>query len=584
MADATGIAAHSSRSASRASTFARLAASAGRWLTAHDGIAAFVIYLAATVCWDRAALAHMGSVCACGVTNDPGDAADFVWSFVWFPHALLHGLPMLHTTAMWTPTGINLAGTTASLFLAFAVAPITWLWGPIVSFNVVMIVAPLSACWCAYRLCRYISGSPWASMIAGATYGFSTFEVAQAVGHPQMIIAVCPPLAVLSVLRFLDGRSSKRRFVIELTLLTLVQMFVSTEVLFTATVLGAVALGFAWCLGTRGQRQAIVGALPLIGIAYALTLVASSWYVREVLAAPAYAANTGLYWPTDALSYVVPSPFTWILGHAFTHVNTLFAGGPTETDSYLGVPLLTIVIGFLWTRRERRVARLLAFMLIVSVFWVLGTQLHVTGRATLRLPYSLIEPLPGFNEVFQGRIALYVSLLCAIVLALWMASPGRHLRLRWTFGVIALAFVLPNFVHPSAQNTGVWANPTFFRTDMYKRYLSKGETILPIVWGYTGESPMWQAEDHMYYNLASGYWLFEPPAGWESRLTADLWLNTPRPGDGPLLRALLKQRHVSDVVVQQDQVGLWGATLRDAGLHPTATVGGVRVYHVPRLV
>ena len=25
---------------------------------------------------------------------------------------------------------------------------------------------------------------------------------------------------------------------------------------------------------------------------------------------------------------------------------------------------------------------------------------------------------------------------------------------------------------------------------------------------------MWQAEDHMYWNMANGYWLFAPPAGW----------------------------------------------------------------------
>jgi hypothetical protein len=352
-------------------------------------------------------------------------------------------------------------------------------------------------------------------------------------------------------------------------------------VLFTMSVLGAVALGFAWCLGQPEQRKAIVAALPLIGIAYALTLVVSSWYIRDLLAAPAYSRNAGLSWPTDVLSYMIPAPFTWILGHSFAHVDTLFVAGSTETDSYLGVPLMALVIRFLWTRRERAITRLLALMLVVSVFWVLGTYLYMAGKATLRLPYSLIEPLPGFNEVLQGRIALYVSLLCAIVLALWLASPARHLKLRWICGLIALACVLPNFAHPSAQSTGVWENPTFFRTDMYKHYLSKGETILPIVWGFTSESPMWQAEDHMYYNLASGYWLLHPPSSWDDQVTTDLWYDTPKHGDGPLLRALLKQRHVSDVVVQQDQVGLWRSTLRDAGLRPTASVGGVTVYRLP---
>src|ERR1700722_12875420 len=80
------------------------------WFARHDGVTAFLVYLAISVFWYRSVVAHLGSNCACGLSVDPGDSADFVWWFAWFVHALGHGLPLMHPTVIWTPTGINLAG------------------------------------------------------------------------------------------------------------------------------------------------------------------------------------------------------------------------------------------------------------------------------------------------------------------------------------------------------------------------------------------------------------------------------------------------------------------------------------------
>ena len=44
---------------------------------------------------------------------------------------------------------------------------------------------------------------------------------------------------------------------------------------------------------------------------------------------------------------------------------------------------------------------------------------------------------------------------------------------------------------------------------------------------------------------------------------------------------MIIERHVSDVIVQRSEAERWGAVLRGAGLHVTATVGGVTVYRIP---
>jgi hypothetical protein len=168
-----------------------------------------------------------------------------------------------------------------------------------------------------------------------------------------------------------------------------------------------------------------------------------------------------------------------------------------------------------------------------------------------------------------------------VVLSLWLASPGRRPLLRWACGLVALAFVLPNILYAGPGNKGEWLNPPFFKTSLYKQYLKPNETIMPIAWADTGESLMWQAEDHMYYNMASGYFMEAPPVSWRNQLTADLWADTPRPTDAKLIRPFLRRRRVSDVVVQDSEMTAWSPVLRAAGLRITARRGGVTVYRVP---
>ncbi len=548
----------------------------------YDGLISLAIYLAITVFWNRGTLAHITTQCACGVQSDPGDAATVAWSLAWLPHALGSGLSVFYSHAMWSPTGINLAGATTTSFLALLFAPVTLAWGPIVSYNVLAVLAPAAGAWCAQRLCRYLSGSPWASIVAGAVYGFSTYETAQLIGHTQMFFICVPPLAALCALKFIDGVTSRRRFITTMTVLLLVEMFTAPEMLFTMTAVGSVALAAGWLFGTGEYRRTITSKLPTLAVPYLVMLILSSWYIDKLLHANDYAKGSGLFWVTDAFSFVTPMPYTWIFGRVFSPVTSMFHGGLVETDAYIGLPLLLVVLRFLSTHWSERRAKVIASVMAVVIVWILGSNLYAAGVKTIWLPYSLLHNLPVFNEVMEGRIALYLSLICAIVLSLWLARSGRSAALRWVVGLIALAFVLPNLIHPSAFNNGTWTNPTFFRTDMYKRYIRPGQNILPIQWGWNSESPMWQAEDRFYYNIASGDFLFGPLAGWGSDLTNDLWFDSPHLSeDAPLLKTFLADYHVSDIVVEPPQLELWGPMLRKDGFRHPDRVGGILLYHVP---
>lgn len=566
----------------------------------HHGWLALAIYLALALVWDRQSLAHLDSVCPCGL---PGDPAQYTWALVWFPHALFHGLSLLHTKAMWAPEGINLAGATVAPFLAFLAAPVTYIWGPIVSYNLITILGPVTAAAAVYLLCRHITRSPWAALLSGAFFGFGTYEIAQLEGHMHLFVIFCPPLAVLTVVRFLDGSITRRRFGIQLCVILLVQFLISLEVFFTMTVLGAGALLLAWVFAEQGLRERLRAAVVPLVAAYGVTLVLMSWYIVALLSATAYAKNTGRRFPTDLLSMITPMPYTWLLGTRFASVSARFVAGKGEDDLFIGLPMLLVLLGYLATRWRRRLARWLAALTLLTLLWILGTRLWVDGHRTIWLPYALLARLPGFDQVLQGRVAVYFALICAVVLALWLAEGGRvavatgalavpgtperrwRRRLsasRWLWGLLVVVCVLPNIISPTLDSIGTWENPAFFSHGLYKKYLHKGENVLPIPWGSLSESPLWQAETHMYFNLASGYFITTLPHGWVGALTHDLWNNTPNLSlDVPRLRGLVHDKQVSDILVEDDQLPAWSPVLVAAGLRPGPDVGGITIFHVP---
>ncbi len=556
-----------------------------RRLESRVGWEAVIIYTAAALLFGRHTIAHAGSVF-------PGlnisDSWELNWPFAWFPYALTHGLNPWYTHAQWSPTGLNVAAATSFPLLAMVFAPVTWIWGPIVSANLANLGATVVTGWATYLLCRYVSKDRAAALVGGATVGFGTYLIVQMwAGHTLLTVFFCPQLAALAVLRYLDGAISRRRVTTELSLCLIVQLFISTEIFATMTLFGGILLVLGYMFGTSEIRVGIRNLIVPLAIAYGVTVVLSAdylyWLVKGV---PAYVAGIGSQFPTDVMAYVVPTDVTWIGGPQFASVYDLFSWSSSETDAYLGVPLILIIVRWLCTRWQTRLARFLTAAIGVSVVWTLGSTLYVAGKPTIWLPYRLVSGLPVMRMILEGRVAVFTELLVAVVLTLWLAERrgGTVVKraAKWAAALLALAFVVPNLVGVSPWYQGNRAIPTFFSTDVYRSYIKRGATILPINWSFNSPALMWQADDDMYYNLAGGYFTLSIPRGWTASQTVnDLWNNTPQPGDGLGLRSILEKRHVDDVVVEPTDMATWQSTLRAAGLTHPRSVGGIYLYRGP---
>ncbi|HEY6398399.1 MAG TPA: hypothetical protein VIX82_13195, partial [Solirubrobacteraceae bacterium] len=258
----------------------------------------------------------------------------------------------------------------------------------------------------------------------------------------------------------------------------------------------------------------------------------------------------------------------------------------TEAGTYLGLPLVLIVAAFLIRRWRSRGAKVIMAALVVSITWSLGDRLYIAGHRTIRLPWSLVDNLPVLNLLIPERIALYTALGCALAAAIWLASSDSGAWRRWALGVLAVVFIVPTA--NAGTNHGrtpvldaSWSDPGFFKDGVYKRYLRPGEIVLPLPWGRSGNSLMWQAQANMYFRLSSGYFGPPPPSYWRDQPIAhELKFNDPLPGAGPELRRFLVKHHVADVIVEQSRAGPWPRVLSRAGLRLAFASGGVLVYHV----
>jgi hypothetical protein len=554
------------------------------WLTAHHAIAALFVYVLAALLIERRAAAHLGTVCAC---NGAADPSQFMWALVWWPHAVVHGLNPFITQDLWAGSGVDLARATSVPAAGLVATPLTAVFGPVVAYNVITLASLVLGAWFAYRLCLYITKSPAASILGGYLFGFSSYELGHVLGLLHLAFVFAPPALALLTLKWLDEEIGSRHYFVLTTALLVVQLLLSTEILLTLTCIGAVALASGWLFGTSLERGRIVALLPLLGGAYGtMVVICSPFLYYALFTGHPYSQGWGGSFPADALSFLIPTPITWLGGHRFASVSGAFLGNLAENGTYVGLPVAIIVAAFAVQSWVTRTAKVLLTVLAMAVVWSLGNRLYIDGRPTIRLPWAALTHVPLFDQLLPVRIVLYIALVCSVVVALWIATPGDGKVLRWGLGLLTVALLLPNTgaVYPGTTATAFHARlrePAFFTDGLYKRYLRPHDVVLPIPYAENGLSMLWQARASMYFRLASGYFGSPPSSYSGDPIVAQLTANTPGAGAPSELGSFIVRRNVAAVIADSAEAGPWPPVLAELGLRP-ASVGGILLYKVPK--
>ena len=506
------------------------------------------------------------------VASDPIDSSQFMWFFAWWPHALLHGLNPFVTHVMFVPDGFNLTWSTSMPGPSLLLAPITLAFGPAVTWNIIQLASPALSAWTAFLLCRHVTSRTAPSLVGGYIFGFSPYTLTHLTGGPYLALVPLLPLFVLLVLRRLEGSIGSRAFVAWTAVAMIAQFSISSEVLATATLFGAITLALAFALLPE-RRAALVDVVKLLIGALAVTVVVVSPYLLYFEFGHHYPPGA-TFFSADLTSFVIPPSLV-----ALSHHHGAPAIG-SSTESYLGVPLLLLIGWFIWQGRRSRVTWVIAGSLLIAVIFALGATLFVHGHKTgIHGPWWLLKHLPVLRYAIPVRFAVFyvlpAALMVALLLSRWSLRQPAGVA-AWALAAVAVAFIVPN-VGSSSFDTRI-ADPPFFASGAYKAYLHPSDNVLTIpAWG---PNERWQANTGFRFNLSDGYAgnpfppSFTRYPAWNMFLTGRL-----TPDYVAQLRRYVHDKLVTAVVVDRSVPGPWTKLFGSLGVRPVST-GGVLVYRL----
>src|SRR5918996_651987 len=287
------------------------------------------------------------------IAADQLDSSAYMWFFAWWPDALGDGFGAIHTEHVFVPEGYNLAWTTAMPGPSMVLAPLTLAFGPLATWNAIMLIGPALAAWAAFLLCRELTGATLPALAGGYLFGFSPYMLGNVQGSPNLVLVwLLPPLVLLGV-RHARGKLGARAFVALMTAALAFQFLTSTEVLAMTGVFGGLTLVAAWLLLPE-WRTRLVETLKLLVMASAAAVIVVSpllfYMLFEPYTVPEQARGS---FPADLLSWVVPSSY---IGLATGHDP---GDGPSYATGfgYLGVPLALLLVVFAVDGRRRPAGR-----------------------------------------------------------------------------------------------------------------------------------------------------------------------------------------------------------------------------------
>ncbi|HUW80618.1 MAG TPA: hypothetical protein VMV54_06970 [Acidocella sp.] len=483
------------------------------------------------------------------------DPLAFIWFLNWWPFALSHHLPLLFTHYVDAPVGVNLVWKTSVPALGLLAAPFTRHFGAVAVFNTLMLTAPALSAFGVYLAAYELTGAFAAALVAGAIFFCSGYEIGQSLGHLNLAFCIAVPLCVWACLRAAAHGWSTWRLGLVLGFLLLFEFGVSQEIFASLVLFGFFSLLAVFWLNPE-KRETILHLLPGIGLGLLLCLLLASPFIWQMLrfyaAAQADLSSPDLY-GNDLLSFITPTPLTFLGGEIFAPVTRLFAGNYSEEGGYFSFSLLALLGFIVW--RGGAVVRAMGFILLLAAILSLGPYLHVLGFRLSTAPWILFYKLPFLGGILPGRMALYAWLAAAFLVALWLAAPETGWR-RYAVAILCIGVLTP--AQSFDRNWGHLDVPPVFNT------LPEGAQVM--VMPIFAQEMGWQYAANMRFDLVGqGYVGTGQPVPfvhWPFYLA--LWENRFTDIDPVEFSAYLAHYDVQDIVLLPHGYGFYGVPVNDA--------------------
>jgi hypothetical protein len=430
--------------------------------------------------------------------GSPKDPQLFIWYLGWIPHQLSHGLNPLFTDYLSYPPGVNLMWNTSMIFPAVLLWPVTAVFGPVVAYNLLITGGIALSAWCGFLAARRFVDRDLPCFLAGLVYGFSPGMIAQALGHPHVVVALFPPLALLLgheilVRRHLNPVLAGALAGVAATL----QLLTGEEVLAVTLLIAA----FGVALLALMHRERVRGSLPYVAKAAGAAIVVFALFAAYPLGfqflGPQRVSGSVQgpdKYVSDLLAFLLPSN----LIH--------FTGNVTENDAYVGLPLVALfTAGLVLGWRSPRI-RWIGLMALVVAVLSLGPHLHVDGNVTpVWLPWAVVTHLPLMDSALPARL-MNIGFLGIGIVAAYACGRALNASKPWQVAtvvvVLASISIAPSIPYPSVAATA----PAFFKPGGDVEKIPSGSVVL--ITPFSSK----QSTDAMYWQAVAGY-RFRMPEG-----------------------------------------------------------------------
>ncbi|HEY3335219.1 MAG TPA: hypothetical protein VGK16_08290 [Candidatus Limnocylindrales bacterium] len=494
----------------------------------------------------------------------PGGCCDqqlMIWMLRWIPTVIQHGGDPLFTTQMNAPAGVNLMWNTSIPAVALLLTPVTIVMGPVVAYNVALVLALVTSGLAAWLAARHYVAGVVAPLVAGAVYAFSSYSVGHATVHLNLTVAFAPPLMLILLDELLVRR---RRNAIGLGVaigaLAALQLYVFEEVLATLAI-AATVLAFVLVVAVRERERIREGVVRVATAAApaALTFgVLAAWPLSVQFLGPRRIQSPVQdvsSFSTDLMNLVLPTPNTLLAPGPLMELTRHFSSLYHEATAYVGVPLLVVLVVLVVTRWHDlrvRVAGLTALLLFILS---LGPVLHVATIDTgIPMPWWPLAHLPLIEHAIPGRVTMYLFLAVAVLVAVAVEQLRRMPLARGAAGLAVLAVALA-VTAPRPMNDWQSPTPAWFQGDgpsrlgpdalvLFAPHFANGAGAAPMQWtAVAGNEPrMWQG--YAYVPRDDGRPGYGPPGNDLTRMMVEIQDN----GTPLLARGVDRQRAIGDLV------------------------------------
>jgi hypothetical protein len=452
--------------------------------------------------------------------------------------------------------------------LALLAWPITSLGGPVLSFNILTLAAPACAAWTAFLLGRELTRDWSAALVGGFLFGFSAPEFWELQSELNLDTVCLIPLAVLLCVRRVRGSMRRWPFIAALSLVLLAQLGISTEVLATLCLLGALVWAVFLLFSPRGARAGLWRLAADIGIAAPLVMVLAApflYYLVQGLPDVPAQISSPIFASAEALQFIFPNIPIHAAASLLHNIARQFTGFTPANGVFIGIPLLVILVLYFCRHLGAPYARALLLSLCLTALLSLGPVLHFNTVFTyIRLPWIWFANVPFLRSIMPARLLTYVTLETAIVAMLWLAEEKRRTQRLWRFALAGLAclILVPDRVQilprqwalqsPFPSQSFAWtrwpAQP-FFTQAHIRAALGRMPNVILLPDPVFGPGMAWQLASGMQFTQAAGYAGFIPLREQKWGALNDVFMGPPQPDFGTVFPGFCAAHRVDYVLI-----------------------------------